>query len=82
MLGAVTRDSTRCDLSPFGCEIPEGLVVLIVNYKVTICTKLTYFSSMIGPFEFFLIISVTAFRSIVCHFYPLDPLLPHCLDHG
>jgi hypothetical protein len=77
VLGTITRDSTRCDLSPFCCKIPEGLVVLIVNNNVTISTKLTYFSSVIGSPEFLPIICIATISSIVRHFHPLDSLRAH-----
>ena len=74
MLGTITGDSTWCDLPPFCCKIPEGLVVLIINNNVTIRTKLAYFSSVIGSPEFFHTISIS---TNIRHFHPLDYLQPH-----
>ena len=74
MLGTITRDSTWRNLTPFCCKIPEGLVVLIINNKVTIRTKLAYFSSVIRSPEFFDIISISI---NIRHFHPLNYLGSH-----
>ena len=75
MLGTVARDSSRGDLSPFRCEIPKCPWFLILDRKVAIRTKPTYFSSMIGLLEF--ASAITAVFSIKRHFRPLYPYQFH-----
>ena len=71
MLGTVAGDPAWRDFTPFGCKIPEGPGVLIIDYKTAIRTELTYLSSVKCPFEFTSIaIVVSTVRSIIRHFLP------------
>jgi hypothetical protein len=71
MLCTVTRDSAWGNFSPFGRKIPEGPMVLIINYKAVISTELTYLSSMERPSEpISTFIVVSTVRPIVRHFLP------------
>jgi hypothetical protein len=71
--GTITRNPARRDLSPFGCEIPEGPGVLVINNEVAVRTKPADFPSVIGPSEsaFILICIISPAVSIVRHFHPL-----------